>query len=258
MPPKPRRTTRPPATRGVTLPGELPTRTEPDPAPVPAPAPEPTPVPERTPEQPAPVAPPEQPAPAPEPTPAPAPTPPPAPIGAQVAVRPETGMVEAADAVPAWARPTGEDTPPTVPTAVEVLALRSIQRVTLTASVPEVLLLGRRIERLRLISRLDQVPTGDIAGLALDWFLRGATEDPRQWPEPWNALQGNGTPEVPTIHAALNTRFIGREILRPSVPRSLDLAHRIKVLRLNHAESHITIGDIIGAALDRFLRSVSA
>lgn len=160
---------------------------------------------------------------------------------------------------PEWTTPPVGATPADVPRATDVLNQRTIKRKTLNASVPEVLRLGMRLDRLRLACRIEHIPPADFVALAVDRFLRGDEPDRSLLDEPWCSFTGEGTPEqIPHAVQILDQRFINREMLRAAVPRQLDLHYRLERFRLEQNIRHIPMGDVVALAVDRFLRLMDA
>ncbi|GAA2843006.1 hypothetical protein ACFQ0M_47925 [Kitasatospora aburaviensis] len=141
------------------------------------------------------------------------------------------------------------------PRAEEVLNQRHITREALNAQIPVELQIPHRIELLRVVSRIRQIPQADFVALAVDWFLRGGSQTPDAMLPPWNHYTGPGEPdEIRRAEAVLEDRFISREPLKAQVPVDLQLGHRIAVYLVMNKLRKTPPADIVAVALDRWLR----
>ncbi|MFR9675740.1 hypothetical protein [Streptomyces sp. TR02-1] len=257
---------------------------KPPPAPEPArpaapPAPGPAPVTEPPPSAPSgrtAEAPPAPPRPEPEPAPAAAEPqqapvaeekPPPAPEPARPASEPSVTGAElarhmasaapapAAEGAPQWDQYTPPPVPEGFPRAENVLLQRFIDREPLNASVPEPLQIAHRLQLLKVVSRINHIPQGDLVTVALDWWLRGGKPTTSDIDPPWNSYTGPGTPgDVPHAEDVLQQRFINRETLKASVPKPLELNHRLTTYKVLNRLHKVPVGDVVAVAMDRWLR----
>ncbi|MFJ3793456.1 hypothetical protein [Kitasatospora sp. NPDC090091] len=141
------------------------------------------------------------------------------------------------------------------PRAEEVLNQRHITREALNAQIPVELQIPHRLELLRVVSRIRQIPQADFVALAVDWFLRGGSQTPDAMLPPWNHYTGPGEPdEIRQAEAVLEDRFISREPLKAQVPVELQLGHRIAVYLVMNKLRKTPPADIVAVALDRWLR----
>ena len=252
----------PPAAPEPTMAPAAPAQTPPDPTPDPtppgpvhtSPAPDPEPAPVTTPQpdpEPAPVA---QPPADPEPAPAT-----PAPSRAPAVRKNTTSLAKGKPTATPWSGARVPQRPTSAPTAETVLESRWFERDQLNASVPTSLELNDRITLLLLAHRLDRTPPGDVVAVAVDWWLRSGRHNRNQLDAPWDAYVGEGTPEhIPLASDALNKRWIEREPLRASVPRELDLNHRLKAFVALNRLKKTPVGDVVAVAVDAFLRMMCA
>ncbi len=142
-----------------------------------------------------------------------------------------------------------------VPRAEEVLNQRFMTRETLNASVPKKLDIPYRVEVLRVVSGINQIPPADLVAVAVDWFLRGGKPSPDEMLPPWNTYVGPGTPEgLVQAEDALQERFIDREQLKWQTPSALQLGQRLAMYRVMNRLTKVPVGDIVTVAVDRWLR----
>ncbi|MCZ1012118.1 hypothetical protein [Streptomyces lydicus] len=141
------------------------------------------------------------------------------------------------------------------PRAEGVLSQRFIGREALNASVPTELQIPHRLQLLKVVSRINQIPPADLVAVAIDWFLRGGKPTADDMLPPWNAYTGHGTPEyIRPAEVVLNERFIPRESLKSQVPAELQLGHRLAMYRVLNRLDKMPVADIVAVALDRWLR----
>lgn len=141
------------------------------------------------------------------------------------------------------------------PRAEEILNQRFITREALNASVPAELQIPHRLQLLKVVSRISQIPPADLVAVAVDWFLRGGKASADDMLPPWNGYTGHGTPEeIRPAEVVLNERFITREPLKSQVPADLQLNHRLAMYRVLNRLDKMPVADIVTVALDRWLR----
>ncbi|MFF4531660.1 hypothetical protein ACFY1P_20610 [Streptomyces sp. NPDC001407] len=138
--------------------------------------------------------------------------------------------------------------------AEDVLDQRYITREPLNASIPVVLDIPHRMELLKVVSGINQLPPADLVAVAMDWFLRGGAASPDAMQEPWNTYVGPGTPEdTPRAEDVLQRRFIKREGLKWQTPEELKLNQRLAVYRVMN-RLKVPAADIVAVGIDRWLR----